>query len=231
MSPTYVADWAQPEGLSALSVKTTAYYAVQIPESGVDGDTRLLCVLHGWGQNGRSFLRRFVSLREMNILIVAPQAPNQFYLEMGTKKVGFSWLTTYDRNRSMSDIVGLIDDVLSEVRNEFAVKTAPFMLGFSQGASIAYRYHLLADREVRGIVACGGDLPPDVREQVCSKDALDVFLVHGRDDGIIPFSKAEEAEACLREAGHEPERLYFDGDHEIPKDVVGRIGAWVMERP
>jgi predicted esterase len=231
MSSIDVADWAQPEGISALSVKTTAYYAVQIPNGGVNDDTRLLCVLHGWGQNGRSFLRRFSSLRDENLLIVAPQAPNQFYLDMETRKVGFSWLTTYDRNRAMGDIVDLIDGVLSEVCNELGVKTPPFMLGFSQGVSIAYRYHLLADRDVRGIVACGGDLPPDVREQVRSNDALDVLLVHGRDDGIIPFSKAEEADECLREAGHAPELLYFDGDHEIPKDVVGRIGAWVMARP
>ena len=75
----------------------SAYYVVQAPDRGIDSETRVLIVLHGWAQNARSFLRRFVGLRESNVLVVAPQGPHQFYLDLETRKVGFSWLTVYDR--------------------------------------------------------------------------------------------------------------------------------------
>jgi predicted esterase len=218
--------WASPEGVCALSTKTSGYYAVQLPDNGVDDDTTLLCTLHGWGQNSRSFLRRFETLREQNVVVVAPQGSNQFYLDMESKKVGFSWLTVYDRNRAMLDIFDFIEQVVGTVSEAHGIKMAPIMLGFSQGVSIAFRYHLLGRRPVGGIVACGGDLPPDVRGPLKTVDSLPVLLVHGRDDGIVPIAKAEESRECLRETGLTPEEYFFDGGHEISRECARHISAW-----
>jgi len=226
-----VESWEQPEGLETVVVSTTAYYAVQEPRAGVDGETRLLCALHGWGQNARSFLRRFGPLRGENILVVAPQGPHQFYLDRDTRRVGFSWLTAYDRNRAMGELVILLDAVLEEVQNTHGITGSPCVLGFSQGVSIAYRYKLLAGRPVRGIIACGGDLPPDVHGALSGAKPLDVFLVHGREDGIVPPARADEAEEILAAAGIQPTRFDFDGAHELPQEAVGVIGTWISGLP
>ena len=156
-----VPEWDAPDGVSAVAIQSTAYYAVQEPAGGINRDTRLLCALHGWGQSCRSFLRRFEALKEENILVVAPQGPHQMYLDMATRKVGFSWLTTYDRNRAMVDLMGLIDGVLDEVRATTGLTAVPHLLGFSQGVSIAYRYHLLGGRPARrrARCRCGCGLP------------------------------------------------------------------------
>ncbi len=222
-----VPEWDTPAGVSAVPVQGTAYYAIQEPTGGINSDTRLLCVLHGWGQNCRSFLRRFSALKEENILVVAPQGPHQMYLDMTTRKVGFSWLTTYDRNRAMVNLIALIDKVLKEVKANTGLTIAPYILGFSQGVSIAYRYHLLGGRPVAGIIACGGDLPADVHGAISAAEQLPVLLVHGKSDGIVPFSKAEEAEQVLRNVGHPPTCYYFDGEHVIPAEAVQVIAEWL----
>ena len=225
-----VPEWDQPEGVLSVPVKTTGYYAIQLPSNGIDAETTLLCVLHGWGQNGRSFLRRFACLKQENIIVVAPQAPHQFYLDLESRKVGFSWITVYDRNRAMDDIYRLIDDVMEAVRSQYNVHHPPVMLGFSQGCSIAYRYHLHGERPVRAIVSCGGDLPKDVRGPLAKGAPIEVLLVHGKEDGIVPLSKGEEAERILRDSGCEPTIYHFEGGHELPEAVVLYIGEWVRDR-
>ncbi len=228
---TNVPEWDSPDGVSSLSVETTGYYAVQAPERGVDGGTRILCALHGWGQNSRSFLRRFSVLKTENILVVAPQAPHQFYLDLETRKVGFSWLTVYDRNRAMTGIYGLLDGVLGRVCEEYNIAGAPFMLGFSQGVSIAYRYGVLGGRPVRGYIACGGDLPVDVRTPMESMSSVNTLLVHGLEDGIVPIAKAFEAQGILGAQTGDLKTCFFEGGHEMPTEIVGRIGEWVLEQP
>lgn len=224
-----LSEWETPEGVSAVQVHSSAYYALQEPDGGINQETQLLCVLHGWGQNSRSFLRRFTPLKAHNVLVVAPQGPHQMYLDMETRKVGFSWLTTYDRNRAVADLFELMDSVLAKVRVDGGITAAPYLLGFSQGVSIAYRYHLLGGRPAAGIIACGGDLPSDVRTAVGEAPSLPTLLIHGKRDGIVPLAKGEEAASILRDAGHQPECYYFDGEHVIPPEAVEKIAAWITK--
>ena len=35
-----VPDWSQPEGVLSVPVKTTGYYAVQLPSKGVNAETK-----------------------------------------------------------------------------------------------------------------------------------------------------------------------------------------------
>jgi predicted esterase len=223
-----IPEWEEPQGVSSISVCSRAYYAIQLPEQPVDKDTRLLCVLHGWGQRCPSFLRRFRGLREQNIVVVAPQGPHQFYVDMERRKVGFSWLTAYDRNHAVLDVASLIHHVVESVQSAHGLERAPVVLGFSQGVSIAYRYHLLAGYPVRGIVACGGDLPRDVRPRLSDAAPFPVLVVHGDDDTIVPRAKAEEAVDHLKHGGLPPDVHYFPGGHEIDGPTASHIGAWVM---
>lgn len=228
MKPTYGgSEWQSPEGVMAVKVASTAYYGVQLPEQGVDQHTTLLVALHGWGQSGRSFLRRFRSLQSSNVLVVAPQGPHQLYLDMETRKVGFSWLTAYDRKRAVSDIVALLDTVLEAVEGTYGVKSAPVLLGFSQGVSMAYRYSLLGSRNVLGVIACGGDLPPDVATALPDAPRFPVLLVHGREDTIVPFSKYEAAREKLTALGVVVETCLFDGGHDVPRPAVEEIHGWI----
>lgn len=220
----------QPEGLHAAPVRATAYYALQPPAAGIGPDTKALVVLHGWGQNARSFIRKFAPLREWDVLVIAPQAPHQFYLDMETRKVGFGWMTAFDRDRSIANVVTLLDTVLHDVEIEHgAGSPCPFVLGFSQGVSIAWRYAVHGDRAVAGVIACGGDLPPDVEQALPGRDSLPVMLVHGRDDSIVPLSKGEAAKKVLGDLKFTVKSDFFDGGHDLPPGLVTRLPMWMDE--
>lgn len=221
-------DWTSPDGVEAVPVRSTAYYVTQAPEAGVGPDTAPLIVLHGWGQSAPSFMRRFRGLKSSDLLVVALQGPHQMYLDRETRKVGFSWLTAFDRRRAVSDFVNALDTVLARVRADFGVSAPPFILGFSQGVSMAYRFAILSETQVAGVIACGGDLPPDVSDAMPGARRFPVLLVHGREDAIVPEAKCDEAEATLAGLSWPHERYSFTGDHEVPTDVVAQIAGWIM---
>ncbi|MBX3178044.1 MAG: alpha/beta fold hydrolase [Candidatus Hydrogenedentes bacterium] len=220
--------WGSPEGIEAVAVRSTAYYVTQAPDRGVGPNTTPLVVLHGWGQSAPSFMRRFRGLAGSDVLVVAMQGPHQIYLDRDTRKVGFSWLTAFDRRRGVADFVNTLDTVMARVRADFGVNAPPYVLGFSQGVSMAYRYAILSDMEVAGVIACGGDLPPDVADAMPGARRFPVLLVHGRDDAIVPESKCDEAESALAGLSWPHERFSFSGDHEVPSEVVERIAEWIM---
>lgn len=218
----------QPEGLHEAQVKTSCYYALQAPDVGITAETTVLVVLHGWGQNARSFIRKFAPLRQHDVLVVAAQAPHQFYLDMETRKVGFGWMTAFDRDRAIANVVAALDAILDSVELEHGTgPLRPCVLGFSQGVSIAWRYAIHGSRNVAGVVACGGDLPPDVEQALPTRKPIPALLVHGREDAIVPWSKAQSAEKTLIEQGYPLETSYFDGGHDLPVDVVSQLLQWM----
>lgn len=222
--------WEEPDGLQFLSVPSTAYYGIQLPEGGVNPETEVLIALHGWGQSSRSFLRKFSSLKSQNILVIAPQAPHQFYLDRETRKIGFGWLTAFDRRRAIPDVIRGLDLVFSRVMGELGLSPiTPFILGFSQGVSMAYRYAISGQQAVAGVIACGGDLPPDVEEGLPEVPRFPVLLVHGREDGIVPWSKAEAAERVLRSLSFAVDTHGFAGGHDLPGDLMSSLPLWMRK--
>jgi len=65
--------------------KTVRYYSLGKAAKNVK---HLWFVLHGYGQLGRYFIRHFSSLKAEERLIVAPEAPNRFYLAGTGGRVG-----------------------------------------------------------------------------------------------------------------------------------------------
>jgi len=215
------------EGLHVVSVRTAAYYAIQYPETGLNQDTRSLVVLHGWGQSSASFMRKFASLKHHNILVVAPQAPHQFYLDQATRKVGFGWLTSFDRDRGVATAVTALDSIFREIEEALGFPFVPVVLGFSQGVSMAWRYAALGACPVAGVVACGGDFPADVEAVLAARGPVPTMLVHGTDDVIVPIAKGNAAECILAKLGYVPETLYFSGGHEVPEALLTRLPIWI----
>ena len=220
-------EWDSPGGVETVRVAATAYFAVQAPETASVTSPCTVVALHGWGQNCRSFLRRLGPFADAGITVVAPQAPHQTYLDLETRKVGFSWLTNYDRHRAVPDLVGLLDTVLAEVSRSHGPLGSIFLLGFSQGVSVAYRYACQGTHSCAGVIACGGDLPPDVARSLPEQRPFPVLLVHGAEDAIVPVSKADAALEVFQALSWPVEHIRFDGGHEIAPAIAGEIARWI----
>ena len=214
--------------IEKLVIERTVEFAMQRPEASPGHLPALLVALHGYGQNCGRFMRVFASLRKKNILIVAPQAPNEFYVKMNPPVVGYTWLTRYERDRSITEFLAYMQRMLEKIQSmhPFDPDRVNF-LGFSQGVSMAYRFAIAEVHQTAGVIACGADLPPDVHAKLPTATPFRTFLVHGTEDTVVPLTKAKEAYIQLKKQGLPVEHFFFPGGHEVPVEAVEKIGSWI----
>ena len=210
-----------------MRISHTVYYSVQVPEQ--KGPRPLLIVLHGFGQVAGQFVKVFEPLATKGVLVAAPQGANQLYTNLKERRVGFSWLTKYERDRSVSDFVAYMEQLYKLLQETCEVDSQRvFMLGFSQGVSMAYRTWAHSSLPVRGVIACGGDLPPDIIEQLEGLPPIEILLVHGRQDEEVSPDKAQEALKHLRAAGLKPELFDFEGGHVVPSRALPMVEGMIL---
>lgn len=213
-------------------VPRSVYYAVWEPIEVGGMPPALLLAFHGYGQSANSFLQPLQGARERNVLVVAPQAPNQFYWQQGSNAVGFTWMTRYQRENSLADNRAYLAELMAVLSERYAFDPARvFALGFSQGVAMAFRFAESGVVKLRGLAAVCGDLPKDVEEQLDSVEKFPVLVMHGKDDPVVPMKKSEQAAAALEAHAFSVETDFFAGSHEMPDAIIGRILDWIAGMP
>lgn len=217
-----------PVEVHTVSVSVSADYCLVAPAHEAAEKPFLLLALHGWGETCRRFIQPFVPLRKNNLVIVAPQAPHPFYVKLETKRVGFTWLTKYERDRAVDETNRYLETVIAQVDGQHRIDSrGVILLGFSQGVSVAWRFALSGLRPVVGLIACGGDLPPDVREKLAERGRFPVLAAHGSEDRIVPKTAREKAVEVLEKEHFSVEVLDYAGGHRITPELVEEIGVWI----
>jgi predicted esterase len=188
-------------------------------------------VLHGFGQLAEPFARQFERVASSQRLIVAPEALNRFYLEVGPSgthadaPVGATWMTREDREAEIADYVDWIDAVFSETVPAAARVTA---FGFSQGVATVMRWLTLgrAGRADR-VVLWTGQLPHDLdlarfAERV---RGAHIVLVYGTTDRYASLINDGDAQPRLAALGLDVRSLSFDGGHRLDNATLDRLAA------
>jgi len=217
--------------VQSIPVQSTGYYALRAPIGTIPSAAPPLVLgLHGWGQHCRKMLRDLAPMSAQGILTVAAQAPHPLYLDMESGKVGFHWLTRFEKDRAIADVNDFLARLLDTVAQTHQYDPARvYILGFSQGCSMAWRFAVGGRHPVAGVIGCGADLPPDVAALLPQRAPGRILLVHGSQDGIIAIQKFHEAAETLTHLGLAHDTHLFDGGHEIPAPVAEHIGRWVTE--
>ena len=211
-----------------LKIDFTAYYGLMPPEGPREEQPALLIALHGWGENYRSMLKKLRPLRERAVLTVAPQGPHQFYLDVSSRKVGFNWLTVYDRDRAIADVNAYLARLIASLKDrEVFDGGRVFVLGFSQGSSMAYRFCVSGLCRVAGMISVCAAIAADVAEALGGVAPFPVLLAHGEEDPLVDAVVVDHARAALSRHGFPHEAHCFSGGHEITPVLAGYIGAWI----
>ncbi len=95
---------------------------------------------------------------------------------------------------------------------------------------MAYRTWAHSSLPLQGLIACGGDLPPDIQEQLDSLRPIRILLVHGRRDDDVSPEKARQAREDLAAAGLRPELFDFEGGHVVPSSALGTIEEMLLRK-
>jgi predicted esterase len=184
-------------------------------------------VLHGYGQLAGDFIRYFADLAADDVLVVAPEAMNRFYLAAVDKTpardrpVGATWMTREDRACEIADYVEYLDALFEEVAGDAARDGASVnVVGFSQGAATATRWVTHGSARIDRLILWGGLLPPET--ELSAGHALrraKLTLVVGTRDHYIDDT-ALATEVARLDAAHVPhDVIRFDGGHVVSRGV------------
>jgi Predicted esterase len=129
---------------------------------------RLLVGFHGYGETAEVHMKQLLQIPGIESwTTVAVQALHPFYLGR-TGAIVASWMTSQDRELAIEDNRAYVHSVVAR----FPSPRQLVFLGFSQGATMAYR--AAAGSAATGVIALGGDLPPEI---VQSRPPLPAVLI------------------------------------------------------
>lgn len=188
----------------------------------------VLVGLHGGAQTAPEFLQIVRKIAPPDWAVAAPQGFNQLWNPPKFDRITFSWLTSYEKEDSIERNNRFIASTLDELAAEGAIDPARvFMLGFSQGCSVVYRFAQHYPNRVRGVISVCSDLPPDVEANLAPMRDTRVLILYGLKDNIMPPARSEHALAALQAGGVEAEAIAFDRGHLVPASLAPQMQDWM----
>jgi predicted esterase len=197
--------------VDSRTIETTIHgrYLVSAKRTGLP----LLAGFHGYGESAEDEFERLRSLAGSDLwIMLAIQGLHRFYRRR-TNEIVASWMTSQDRTHAIVDNIQYTSKVIDSVCQEFSAATTIVVSGFSQGAAMAYRCAVGLERSVSGIIALGGDIPPELDSVALSRIPA-ALIGRGMRDEWYTEEKAKADEQRLRAAGVDVKVLTFDAGHE-----------------
>ena len=196
--------------------KTTRYYTC----GDISKATRLLVVLHGYGQSAFFFLKKFEFLVAKGYFIVAPEGMHRFYLEGTSGRVGASWMTREARLDDIQDNFNYLESLVSKIQEQNSFLSVD-VLGFSQGAATTTRWFEHSKISFRSLVLWASVFPEDVHSDFSRNHASKCFFVLGTQDPY--FDIETEKETLKTYENLKFEIIRFDGKHEMNQQVLDSL--------
>lgn len=216
------------EGRSAtertIETQTHGRYLV-LP--GSDSGQPLLVGFHGYGETAEDELNR---LREIpgsdRWTLVSVQGLHQFYRRR-TNEIVASWMTRQNRELAIADNIAYVARVIRALSDERSAGSTLVLAGFSQGVAMAFRAAVTLDRPIAGVIACGGDVPPELDASALAR-IPSVLIGRGVRDEWYTAEKLASDERRLRAAGVVVETAVLDAAHDWTPEFAG-AGARFIE--
>ncbi|WP_413561517.1 alpha/beta hydrolase [Bdellovibrio sp. HCB209] len=108
-----------------------------------------------------------------------------------------------------------------------------FLLGFSQGTIMSLSLGFTEPELVKGVVAISGRTLQEVAAQIKGRSysrTPQVLLVHGVEDGKLPYSFAQNTESVLKDAGFKYQFKSYPAGHQITPAMLQDIREWLSQK-
>jgi predicted esterase len=179
----------------------------------------MLVGFHGYAESAEIQMTRLRSIPGCeNWTTISIQGLHRFY-ERRTDTVVASWMTRQDRELAIADNCAYVSKVVASEWEACHGARGVVFAGFSQGVAMAFRAATASPRPVLGVVAAGGDVPPEI-DRAALGGIPHVLLCRGTDDKWYTDAKFAQDQARLRDAGVALTPLEFAGGHEWGEPVV-----------
>jgi phospholipase/carboxylesterase len=164
-------------------------------------------------------------------LVVAPRAP------VAESRGGFSWHVQppgeWPDLKAFDPAVNALTRFLRALPRLYnADPDRIYLIGFSQGAAVAYATALREPGLIRGIAGLVGFAPdasalPDLDGRL--RD-MPVFMATGLEDETVPYEQAQRAADLLRRAGADLSYHEYRTGHKMTSQAIADLGKWIAAR-
>jgi phospholipase/carboxylesterase len=143
----------------------------------------------------------FASRLPENYVILAPRGINK------TPLGGYGWEKRGAKNwphaADFQDAIQALFDLLAEMATPTIDSNQIDLLGFSQGAALAYTMLLKYPERINKVAGLSGFLPAGLESEIESKklSAKQVFVSHGLKDEMVKVNQARRVVENLKSAG------------------------------
>ena len=211
----------------SIAAATHGRYLVSAPP--VEDAVPLLVGFHGYAEAAEAQIERLQGIPGAGRwLVVSIQGLNRFY-QRRTNEVIAGWMTRQDRELAIADNIRYVAEVVDAAAREHAVRGGIVYAGFSQGVSMAFRAAAASTRPVAGVIAVGGDVPPEISQTSLARLGAALLCRGSRDEWYTVAAFQKDADR-LRTAGVSLRSLEYTGGHEWLPAVQEAAAAFLRER-
>jgi phospholipase/carboxylesterase len=209
---------AKTEGLLEFERWVLRY---RLPQG--DSPYPVLLLIHGW-TGDENVMWIFTSRLSQRYLMLAPRglykaAEGGYGWEPHLQN---GWPRVEDFRPSVDALLTMLDELKpggpSPQLDVSSLDTSALdIMGFSQGAALAYTLALLHPERVRRLAGLAGFLPEDATRLVATRpfQGKPVFVAHGQRDELVPVERAREAVKLLEAAGAQVTYCEEDVGHKL----------------
>jgi len=185
------------------------YRAIQ-PDG--EGPFPVIVMLHGWTGDENSMWVFTSHLPQKRLLI----APRGLY---PAPQGGYAWHAAHNGWPHLEQFLPAVE-ALSEWLVPARFPGADFselhLVGFSQGAALAYAFTLSHAERVASLSALSGFMPDGIGGVPSQRlTGLPVFITHGTKDTLVPVERARQAAEFFDQAGAEVTYCEHDVGHKL----------------
>ncbi len=197
--------------------------------------------LHGLGADGNDFapiVRELNVAERLPLRFVFPHAPMRA-VTINSGYVMRAWYDIVSMNiDSHADQAGIDESVyqlkqLIENEINLGIPSEKIILaGFSQGAVIALTTGLTFSEKLGGLLALSGYLPnaeQTLQILAPANKNIPIFLGHGTDDNVVPFSLGEKVYSALKHHKQPVSWHSYAMSHSVCYEEIQDIAKWLID--
>ena len=170
-------------------------------------------------------------------LIIAPRAIEEEPEDPNSGEEGFSWLLPDSREwpklEAFDPAVRALHDFVRALPDAYQADLARlYILGFSQGAAVAYATILNHPGLVQGVAGLVG-FSPVVPDPIIERKPLATLPVHmavGKEDERVPLEIARKCRDIIAKAGAELDYHEYQVGHKLNSRGLQNLKAWFSAR-
>lgn len=179
-------------------------WVVKLREPGKEGSDQVILLFHGWTGDENS-MWVFASQLPKDALLIAPRAP---YPSSPAEYGGYSWRGPKTVDWSQLDdyrpTIERLNKLIQALQATQGYDLSKFgIVGFSQGAAVAYVYAILHPERVTNLAGLAGFMPDNSEIEIENRplEGKPIFVAHGNKDELVPIDYAKKSVKILKQAG------------------------------